>query len=138
MSKKEIRFWYDGPRVGWPLKVYVHVRRGKDRVTDEEIRHFEKHSPDGFNWGYRGQGPADLARCILIDYFVRMENRPTAQAVERAEDCYLAFRDEVIAKVPMWDDFLLQGEAVYEWIGARAASRTEGAEPCGNIIGGHG
>lgn len=33
----------------------------------QPLRHFVLHSPTGFNWGYGGSGPADLARCILID-----------------------------------------------------------------------
>lgn len=32
------------------------------------LQHHVKHSPTGFEWGYNGSGPADLARCILIDY----------------------------------------------------------------------
>ena len=31
------------------------------------LRHVPKHSPAGFNWGYGGSGPADLARSLLID-----------------------------------------------------------------------
>jgi hypothetical protein len=31
------------------------------------LRHYVKHSPTGFSWGYGGSGPADLARCLLID-----------------------------------------------------------------------
>ena len=27
------------------------------------------HSPDGFNWGYGGSGPAQLALAILLDRF---------------------------------------------------------------------
>lgn len=30
------------------------------------------HSPDGFEWGYGGSGPADLALNILEEYFKRM------------------------------------------------------------------
>lgn len=33
----------------------------------EPLRHVVKHSPAGFEWGYEGSGPADLARCLLID-----------------------------------------------------------------------
>lgn len=32
------------------------------------LEHHVRHSPDGFEWGYGGSGPADTARCILIDY----------------------------------------------------------------------
>ena len=31
------------------------------------LPHFVKHSPAGFEWGYTGSGPADLARSLLID-----------------------------------------------------------------------
>lgn len=33
----------------------------------EPLRHVVKHSPAGFEWGYEGSGPADLARSLLID-----------------------------------------------------------------------
>lgn len=31
------------------------------------LRHLVRHSPDGFNWGYGGSGPSDLARSIIAD-----------------------------------------------------------------------
>lgn len=31
------------------------------------LPHIERHSPDGFNWGYGGSGPADTALSILTD-----------------------------------------------------------------------
>ena len=34
-------------------------------ILSQEIR---SHSPDGFNWGYGGSGPAQLALAILLDY----------------------------------------------------------------------
>ncbi len=30
-------------------------------------KHIVKHSPDGFSWGYGGSGPAELARCLLLE-----------------------------------------------------------------------
>ncbi len=44
-------------------------------VVDDEpadsrpLTHIPYHSPDGFEWGYAGSGPADLALAILADYF---------------------------------------------------------------------
>ena len=32
------------------------------------LKHIVRHSPDGFQWGYGGSGPADLALSILTDY----------------------------------------------------------------------
>lgn len=31
------------------------------------LRHYVRHSPTGFSWGYYGSGPADLARSLLWD-----------------------------------------------------------------------
>ncbi len=51
------------------IKVYEGNRAGRYRVTvnGAPLRHVCRHSPDGFEWGYGGSGPADLARSILID-----------------------------------------------------------------------
>jgi hypothetical protein len=32
------------------------------------LKHFVRHSPSGFEWGYGGSGPADLARSILAHH----------------------------------------------------------------------
>lgn len=42
----------------------VTVTRGD---MESPLRHYVRHSPTGFCWGYGGSGPADLARCLLID-----------------------------------------------------------------------
>lgn len=31
------------------------------------LEHRPRHSPSGFSWGYGGSGPADLARCLLLN-----------------------------------------------------------------------
>lgn len=49
------------------------LRRGSVTVevvedgTRRPLRHVCRHSPDGFEWGYGGSGPADLARSILVE-----------------------------------------------------------------------
>ena len=30
------------------------------------LRHVVRHSPSGMNWGYRGSGPCDTARSLLL------------------------------------------------------------------------
>lgn len=37
-----------------------------DGDSEYPLPHIIKHSPDGFEWGYTGSGPADLSRCLLI------------------------------------------------------------------------
>jgi len=41
----------------------MRIRNGRQ----EPLRHLVHHSPDRFNWGYGGSGPADLARSIIAD-----------------------------------------------------------------------
>jgi len=48
------------------------------------------HSPDGFNWGYRGSGCAQLALAILLEIFSK----------ETALKYYERFKDEVVASLP--------------------------------------
>lgn len=58
------------------MKTYI-ARRGlsgtivlvRDERGERALTHHVKHSPTGFEWGYGGSGPAELARCILIDHF---------------------------------------------------------------------
>jgi hypothetical protein len=42
------------------------------------LKHIERHSPDGFNFGFEGSGPADLALSILTDF---LEDRAAAELV---------------------------------------------------------
>lgn len=55
--------------------------RGIDaRVTDGDkmydLRHIVYHSPTGFEMGYMGSGPADLALAIMFDYFGYADEAP--------------------------------------------------------------
>lgn len=48
-------------------KVYVRAEVGRIDREVRELRHVVRHSPDGFEWGFGGSGPADLALSILAD-----------------------------------------------------------------------
>ena len=67
------------------MKVYKGMRLNPEpgtisnkvvTVNGEPLKHHVYHSPDGFNWGYGGSGPADLARSILWDHLGK-EPRPS-------------------------------------------------------------
>lgn len=63
------------------------------------------HSPDGFNWGYAGSGPAQLALAITLHYL------PADEALA----IYQEFKCDVIANIPM-GDFAMPEADVKQWI----------------------
>lgn len=38
-----------------------------EKGNAKPLKHHVYHSPDGFEWGYGGSGPADLSRSILLE-----------------------------------------------------------------------
>lgn len=62
-------------------------------VNGHPLRHAVRHSPTGFEWGYGGSGPADLARSILLDY---LDGHPQAEAV--ADALYQRFKWDFVAR----------------------------------------
>jgi len=69
-----------------------------------------RHSPDGFEWGYGGSGPADLAWALLAD----------AVGAQVADELYQRFKWDVVARLPR-PGFALPAEGVRAWAAARAA-----------------
>ena len=53
---------------------------------------YRNHSPDGFNWGYGGSGPAQLALAVTL----KLTGKP---------DGYQDFKFDVISRIPMDKDF---------------------------------
>ena len=57
------------------MKIYHGINRGmggqlitvKHGPMEYSLPHIYRHSPDGFQWGYGGSGPADTALSILTD-----------------------------------------------------------------------
>jgi Family of unknown function (DUF6166) len=66
-----------------------------------------RHSPDGFQWGYGGSGPAELARAILIEAY------PGDELV-RHPRCYQAFKFSIIAGLK-YDEWTLTTEEIAAW-----------------------
>lgn len=95
------------------MKIYKGKRLNPDEgttsnvvvtVNSEPLKHKVYHSPDGFNWGYGGSGPADLARSILWDYLG--EEPPRA--------LYQNFKDTFVAS---WGDgWQITSQEIQGWI----------------------
>ncbi len=76
---------YAGKRQGYVVTVTVDGRRLNPRQD------LWNHSPDGFEWGYGGSGPAQLALAILADH---------CRDAELALNLYQRFKWAVVATMP--------------------------------------
>jgi hypothetical protein len=76
---------YIGRREGYAVIVTVNSRSLNPRLD------LFNHSPTGFEWGYCGSGPAQLALAILADYLGEDES---------ALNLHQRFKWSVIAELP--------------------------------------
>ena len=76
---------YEGKRQGYAVSGTVDGRRLHPRLA------LWNHSPTGFEWGYGGSGPAQLALAVLADH---------CGNAEQALNFYQRFKWAVIAKLP--------------------------------------
>lgn len=74
-------------------------------LSPKPSQNIRNHSPDGFNWGYGGSGPAQLALAILLD---------VTRNAEVAQDHYQNFKRQFVAG---WGDTWQISEAeVRSWL----------------------
>ncbi len=106
--------FYQGQRSMNELSVCVNGRR------DLPLRHINHHSPDGFEWGYGGSGPADLALAILVDF---LEEDPKEVLVSlktgqgepsAAVHAHQRFKDKFIVGLPK-DHWRLTEDEIKKW-----------------------
>jgi hypothetical protein len=84
----------DGPveYVGFRVDGHVVVLNLSEhqRLTPDRSLDLVNHSPTGFEWGYAGSGPAQLACGLLLDYY---------NDDQVAREHYIAFRNRVISQL---------------------------------------
>lgn len=95
-------------------KLYVGERSAKglavvtvngELLSLKRSQKIRNHSPDGFEWGYSGSGPAQLALAILLDV--------TGDA-ELAQEHYQTFKRQFVAN---WEDeWRITDREVREWL----------------------
>ena len=82
-------------------------------VNGKPLKHRIYHSPTGFNWGYMGSGPADLARSILWDYLGKEPSRPL----------YMDFKVHFVSG---WkDEWKFSSKRIKQWLEERNGWRKE-------------
>src|SRR5258706_949918 len=89
------------------MKIYEGIREGYAAIVRVNGRPLNprydlwNHSPTGFEWGYGGSGPAQLALAILADH---------CGNDEQALDFYQRFKWAVVAEFPHRSWTLTSGE----------------------------
>lgn len=83
---------YRGARTPWGCTVNVD---GKPLDPRPDLRN---HSPTGFEWGYGGSGPAQLALAILAHHYRNKDTLPPGDEV--AISLYQRFKWLIVAKFP--------------------------------------
>lgn len=96
---------------GYRLGEFGHlvVTAGDRRLLPDLSLTFRRHSPNGFEWGYSGSGPAQLALAILLDW-----TRNSADAISQ----YQAFKEKFIAPAPK-EGFRITGAEIRAWLRPR-------------------
>lgn len=84
-------------------------------------RHVEKygcHSPDGFNWGYSGSGPAELALMMLLEI---------GYEPDEAWFWHQRVKQRFIAGLPNGSDtpWTIQSKNIIDWTDVLDAARNE-------------
>jgi hypothetical protein len=94
-------------------RVYV-----RDDGREYELPHYPFHSPSGFEWGYHGSGPAELARCILLDFYGVVPKQRGSffyPAEGELPVNYQDFKRDFIARQPQHNGFEITAEEIEDW-----------------------
>ena len=75
-----------------PCEIFVKVAYSNGASINEKLKHIIRHSPDGFNMGYSGSAPADLALSILTDFCGRknIENKIVEKLYQKFKFDFIA------------------------------------------------
>lgn len=116
---------YVGSRLDTGCVVSVIGVNGLARDLNPQLN-VRNHSPTGFEWGYGGSGPAQLALALCVDAL--------DGDVDRAQHVYQGFKWLVIGKLAgdrwsLTQDEVLASIRAVEQVNADRASRPAGALP---------
>lgn len=100
---------YSGIRLRTGVEVTVLEQfEDKKYIPIERLKHRIYHSPTGFEWGYLGSVPSDLARSILWDH---LGEEPTRVL-------YMDFKEKFVSG---WkDEWEITSEEIQNWIKERS------------------
>ena len=108
----------------------VRIWRDADGTLQATVPHLAYHSPCGFECGYGGSGPADLALSILGAFVPARRGAPVETLFEGRHCSRFAwthhqeFKWQFIATLPR-EGRVIRAKDIREWIAARGAEVIE-------------
>ena len=102
---------YVGRRESSRCSVVV-VRPGRTTIALSNPLGLRRHSPTGFEWGYGGSGPAQLALALLAD---------ATDSATLALDHYQDYKVAVVSQLPR-QGWTLTQDQILDWLADRLAS----------------
>jgi hypothetical protein len=127
-----------GERRAGGVEVFV-----RDGDVERPLTHHVRHSPGGFEWGYAGSGPAELARCILIEHFgtaaICAECESGWIETDEGKECcwhcggevfrlpvsYQKFKLDFIVTLARGEDWEISGAEIEQWARERSSVAEE-------------
>jgi len=110
-----------------------HFWRDVDGAQADVPHVVVEHSPDGYEWGYHGSGPADLALNMVQQALVELGHNGETVSCYRGK-CFLVayrlhqdFKRDVVTRFPQEGSFTYPCNAVRSWV--RLAVIREGIQP---------
>lgn len=88
---------YEAKRQDGAVKATVRLEDEQGDMQYFPLHHYVLHSPTGFEMGYNGSGPADLAYSILVHWFLSYKFS-MEEAKEEAAALHQEFKLALIAK----------------------------------------
>ena len=98
---------YRGTRANGRCVVEVFDGKTWSQLSPDLSLTVRNHSPTGFEWGYTGSGPAQLALALLLDV---TGDRATA------EHHYQAFKASFVASWDCHGGFSVSAKTIQQWI----------------------
>jgi hypothetical protein len=98
------------------VRVFVVDEHGARPLT-----HHVRHSPSGFAWGYGGSGPAELARCVLLDFYDIGARDAADEWESPLPVSYQQFKFDVIAGLPQDLPWTISGRQIADWAASTPA-----------------
>ena len=109
--------------------VYLRSADAHERRHLDARRDLVNHSPTGFEWGYAGSGPAQLALAILTDAVRTQHPGAEAWADEFSLRWYQRFKDDVVAMLDrgmvLEDYWIIPHRQVIDWVHETAGPTRE-------------